>query len=93
MTDPAKITAGLSEAQREAFARMNVKPPLSILPNYYSVEFFGGDLPGVAAELQALGLVTLPIASDRHAPTYYGEIHPLGLAVRAILQEEDDVTR
>jgi hypothetical protein len=80
----AEIAAQLTTAQREAFRRMRVQEPSSFMPNYHGVEFYGGDLPPLEIKaLQEAGLVSLPIAKGgRFSPTYLGEIHPLGLAVR-----------
>lgn len=90
--DPAAIARGLTRAQREAILRMKVREPHSFMPNYHAVEFHSGSCGAVEVEaMQRMGLVTLPIATGgRSNPTYHGEIHALGLAVRAHLENSHD---
>lgn len=89
MTPPIEeIARGLTEAQMRVFARMKVREPHPAMPDYWAVEFYGGDVSGGdVQELVNMGLVTLPISTGgRGSPTYHGQIHPLGLALRTHLQ-------
>lgn len=86
-----EIARGLTEAQRRVLARMKVREPHPAMPDYWAVEFYGGDVPaGDVEELVKMGLVSLPVSTGgRGSPTYHGQIHPLGLALRTHLQSRE----
>lgn len=88
-----EAAAGLSEAQRRAVMEAEVSPPTAFMPNYSAVLLHNsGMTASEVADLVALGLMTLPIRlGDRsYTSGYHGEIHPLGLAVRAHLRSQTD---
>lgn len=90
---PEQIAAWLSKAQRDMLVSAKVSPPPSFMPNYHSIEIdCRSHNASDAMALQSAGLVSLPIRiGDRHfTGGYRGEIHPLGLAVAAIIRSEKD---
>ena len=93
--DAREIAGTLTKAQREALLGASVRPPSyairQLLGDYHQVELPSSRMSGLECQqLQHLGLVILPIRTKGGA--LVGEIHPLGLAVRAILQESSSMT-
>jgi len=91
MTDQ-EIADSLSEAQRAAIVAAKIPPPTNILPNYRMVDLPNCGMTATEADkLQSLGLVSLPIRIGARTGTasYSGEIHPIGLRVRAILEKSN----
>lgn len=89
-TTPGDVSERLTETQRKALCGATVKKS-TILKNYYMLDMPCCGMSGQEAEnLVKLGLVSLPIRSGpRCGPsTYHGEIHALGLAVRAHLERQ-----
>ena len=92
MTNARTIAAGLTRAQKRALLDAEVSEPVKWMKGYTGIKMEPcGMSANHVAELVSLGLVTLPIrAGDRSTTAFYqGEIHTLGLAVRAILQEQE----
>lgn len=89
--DAETIAAGLTSAQRRALISADITPPRQLMPTYTSIKMPGCGMDGSEAEeLRLLGLVTLPVRQGGYSgpSIYMGEIHPLGLAVRAIIEKE-----
>ncbi len=87
------VASKLTEAQRRALAGAKVREPHPVMPNYWAIEMPCCGMNGAESdELVKLGLVTLPIRrGGRSGPSiYFGEVHPLGLAVRALLTAPDN---
>lgn len=90
MTSPEQIAAKLSDAQRKALLGAKVHEPHSFMPNYHAVEFKCAGNGAVVESLQDAGLVSLPIRLGDRSSTFgfSGEILPLGLEVRKLLEVE-----
>lgn len=82
MTNPSKIAAGLSEAQRRALGRL---ADLGTNPYGHT----STEIQNTTGTLNALCLKGLAVKSRVYAGPLAFNITPLGLEVRRYLQEQD----
>ena len=87
--DVAKIAGDLTDSQRAALIDVEITPYHPFIPSYNVKISMGKCSHDDREQFKTLGLMTLPIlvGSRFGRGSYYGEIHPLGLAVRAYIRQ------
>lgn len=94
MTDTRaqEIAGKLTKAQAAAIMSATIRPPhATFMPDYHAVRVPGFCDNAAVEELGKIGVWSLPIRTGNywHTVEWCGQMLPLGLAVRRILERQD----